>query len=244
MELRANFFAATDVGLVRPTNQDSFFVDNELGVFIVADGMGGHVGGEIASEICVENVSSILEEKLDQAFDQRTLPQLMRDAINKSSSVVYHRALAEPVLKGMGTTATVAAVRGSKIYIGHVGDSRLYLLREGFLYQCTLDHSLVSMQVREGLITEEAAATHQLRNVITRSVGYQESEEVDVSVYELHPSDKLLICSDGLHGKVSSADIAHWMQKPTLESCNQLIELAKEAGGEDNITVALGEATT
>ncbi len=241
MALEAKFFAATDIGLVRPTNQDSFFVNNESAIYIVADGMGGHAGGEIASEICVEKVSSLLEEKLIEGTDTSTLSQILRDAINESSSVVYHKALAEPVLKGMGTTATVAAVRNSKLYIGHVGDSRLYLLRSGFLYQCTLDHSLVSMQVREGIITEEAAATHQLRNVITRSVGYQEKEEVDVSVFELKAGDKILICSDGLHGKVGSVDLAHWMGQTTQEACSQLIELAKEAGGEDNITVALGE---
>jgi protein phosphatase len=141
----------------------------------------------------------------------------------------------------MGTTATVALIKDSKIYIGHVGDSRLYILRGGFLYQCTLDHSLVSMQVREGIITEEAAETHQLRNVITRSVGYQEREEVDISVHDLEQGDKILICSDGLHGKVGAVDLAHSMQEPTQETCNRLIELAKEGGGEDNITVALGQ---
>jgi len=231
--LRADFFAETDIGLVRATNQDSYFVNNNQGICIVADGMGGHAGGEIASEICVDIVSSRLEEICKADTDSKRLPHIIRDAINEGSSAVFHKALVEPMLKGMGTTATVAVVYGNKIYIGHVGDSRLYLMRSGFLYQCTLDHSLVSMQVREGIITEEAAATHQLRNVITRSVGYQEQEEVDVSVFDLKVGDKLLICSDGLHGKVGPEELASLLDTASQETCNQLIEKAKKAGGEE-----------
>ena len=136
----------------------------------------------------------------------------------------------------MGTTATAVKIIGDHAYFAHVGDSRLYLIRQGFIYQMTFDHSLVNEQVRAGVLTPEEAETHHLKNVITRSVGYQEEEDVDTSCFSLESGDFLLLCSDGLHGKITNAEISNAITQKGLDSIPELVNLANERGGEDNIT--------
>lgn len=243
LEFLTNTRGQTDKGMVRKANQDSFLVNNEQGIFVVADGMGGHAGGEVASQMSINVISHNLQENL---FSQQPWPtehsdifKVLSSTVNKASTKIYEKALEEPGLKGMGTTVTLLQVLGDQGFFAHVGDSRLYLLRCGFLYQLTHDHSLVSEQVEAGLLTEEEAEIHQLRNVITRSVGYQETEYVDTDTVTLKDHDYLVLCSDGLHGKMTDQEICHMVLKHDVDAVDPLIDLANERGGEDNITVVI-----
>jgi serine/threonine protein phosphatase PrpC len=236
----------TDVGQVRSTNQDSFLIDEKERLYIVADGMGGHAGGEIASSLCVQEVAksirdhkAVFASKENRTHPDPRIQNVLANAINHASTKIYEKALEDPSLKGMGTTATVVKVVDGYAYVAHVGDSRCYLLRCGFIYQVTNDHSLVSEQVRAGILTKEEAELHHLRNVITRSVGYQEEEDVDTTSLQLEDGDLLVLCSDGLHGKVPDKEISNLTKELQTEAVSKLIQLANERGGDDNITVVV-----
>ena len=234
----------TDKGLVRSSNQDSLLLDDRQKLFIVADGMGGHAGGEIASSIAVETISryvkdneKVFEKGEHEAGADARISATLADAINHASAKIYEHALEDPALRGMGTTTTLVKFVGRRAYCAHVGDSRLYLIRSRFLYQITFDHSLVNEQVRAGILTPEEAEIHHLKNVITRSVGYQEEEDVDTTSLEIEDGDQLVLCSDGLHGKVNDQEISNIRIEEGPGAVDQLINLANERGGEDNITV-------
>lgn len=231
----------TNIGRVRSTNQDSYLCDNKRGLYIIADGMGGHAGGEVASSLAVQNIRSYLDsnsQKINLDDDNTGITaSVIAEAINHASMKIYERALEEPTLKGMGTTATAIRTLGRSIACAHVGDSRLYLIRCGYIYQVTTDHSLVSEQVRAGVISKEEAENHHLRNVITRSVGYQEQEDVDTYSLELEEGDMLILCSDGLHGRVPEEVIANCCQKYGVLAVDHLIAEANQRGGDDNISV-------
>lgn len=251
----------THAGMVREGNQDSFCLDEASGVFLVADGMGGRAGGEVASELAVKTIGSEIANRLEQLMtrDIGSRRALLSQAINHASLRIYERSLELPQLRGMGTTTTLlwlppprqAGREGGRPpksssnasttgVVAHVGDSRCYLLRAGFLYQITDDHSLVNEQVKAGLLKRNDPLASQIRNVITRCVGYQEEEEVDTFPVELETGDVFLLCSDGLTNKVRDLELADFMAKPDLEtSTNDLIRLANQRGGEDNITVLM-----
>lgn len=239
----------TDVGRVRATNQDSFLINADLSLFIVADGMGGHAGGEIASQLCVEFVESSLNDhnRLHKSLISGEHPnsqilQTLVQAVNGASARIYEYSLEDPSLRGMGTTATLVKVIGQFAYFAHVGDSRLYLLRQGFIYQLTLDHSWLDENLRAGVLTPEQAIEHEdKKNVITRSVGYQEQEDVDTGCIKLEPKDLLLLCSDGLHNKVSDQELAQLFGEFKLKAVEKLIDLSNERGGVDNITAVMIE---
>ncbi|MFW7378259.1 MAG: Stp1/IreP family PP2C-type Ser/Thr phosphatase [Oligoflexus sp.] len=238
----------TDVGRVRSANQDAFLVDDDIGLYIVADGMGGHAGGEIASRIAIEQVREQISTQLlgFQSTDQQSHPQpailnILAASINYASARIYEHSLEDPSLRGMGTTATAVKIIDNYAYWAHVGDSRLYLMRSGFIYQLTFDHSLVNEQVRAGILTREEAEVHHLKNVITRSVGYQEEEDVDTSCVLLKAGDLMLLCSDGLHGKITDAEISQISSKLGLAAVDAMVRLSNERGGEDNITAILIE---
>ncbi len=248
MQAKYHSIGRTDIGRVRSSNQDSMLVDNELGLFIVADGMGGHAGGEIASRICIEQVQKEVVRKILPLLDETpkkhpdpTLLNNLAHTINFASAKIYEHSLEDPSLRGMGTTATVVKIIDNYAYCAHVGDSRLYLVRSGFLYQLTFDHSLVNEQVRAGILTPEEAEVHHLKNVITRSVGYQEEEDVDTLCVRLEKGDYLLLCSDGLHGKINDSDISQVCTKSGPGALQVLVDLANERGGEDNITLIIVE---
>ena len=228
----------TDIGMVRKTNQDSYYVNNKSGFYIVADGMGGHAGGEVASGMVVaEFEEKLTEEKGVELKEDADFHIFLERTLNTACTKIYEKSLENPELKGMGTTASCAFIKDKKIHCGHVGDSRIYLIRAGFIYQLSVDHSLVSEQLKAGLITEEMATNHQLKNVITRSIGYQEEEFVDTFSREVERGDIILLCSDGLHGKVSDQEIVDICTKNVEASADQLVNLANERGGEDNISV-------
>lgn len=227
----------TDVGLVRKSNQDSILIDNDKGFYLVADGMGGHAGGEVASQMCTSEFqfqfsSSPLALQKDVDFHiflERTL--------NRACTKIYEKSLENPKLRGMGTTASCVFIDRYRLHCGHVGDSRIYLIRNNFIYQLSVDHSLVSEQLKAGIITEEMANNHQLKNVITRSIGYQEEEFVDTFSNELEPGDTILLCSDGLHGKITDQELVEICSAHGSESPQHLVDLANARGGEDNISV-------
>lgn len=235
----------THVGRVRSSNQDSYLCDDKRQLFVVADGMGGHAGGEIASSLAILNIRNFHDKNLvdltrgELKHPERRISDCLADAINHASEKIYERGLEEPVLKGMGTTATAIKIVDDYIYCAHVGDSRFYLVRCGYIYQISTDHSLVGEQIRAGLITKEEGERHHLKNVITRSVGYQENEDVDTYTLGLEDGDLLLLCSDGLHGKVSEIKIAEMCNKFRTLAVDHLIAAANDNGGDDNISVII-----
>lgn len=251
----------TDVGLKRAHNEDNYLINEELQLFVVADGMGGHAGGEYASAICVNTVEEVVtsyesdavaasdlsggEKPTEEATTEDVDPvevarHKVRYAIQLAGRRIYEKAADMPEYHGMGTTAVVLLVDGGNGIIGHVGDSRVYLVRDGKASQLTDDHSLVFQKVKEGLLTPEQAKTHKMRNVITRSLGYQEDVEVDVQVVALKRGDRFLLCSDGLSGHVEAEEIGDVLNASgPRDAARRLIEMSCERGGEDNITAVI-----
>lgn len=237
----------TDVGRVRKHNEDSFLRDDELGLYVVADGLGGHAAGEVASEEAVytirawvrrerPRVISLLEDPYDTE-QQATAENILRGAIQAATYFVHSMAEFDETKAGMGTTTSVLMLIGRVAIIGQVGDSRIYLARDEQIAQITDDHTLIAAQIREGMITEEEARYAPHRNVITRAVGSHEYVEVDTRVVETVPGDRFLLCTDGLHGYLESDEEAlRFLMLPADTATTQLIELANSRGGKDNIT--------
>jgi PPM family protein phosphatase len=227
--------AATDVGRVREGNEDAYLVDDAMGLVAVADGMGGHRAGEVASATALEALRAAI-----------TSGRPLRESIEDANDAVFTKSLTDTSLRGMGTTLTAGTLAaGGTLLVGHVGDSRAYLLHDGELTQVTTDHSLVEELVREGRLTADEAAVHPQRSIITRALGVDAAVEVDVYPVELTPGDRVLICSDGLTGMVQADVIAATLRReddPT-RAATQLIDAANSAGGEDNITVVVVSVT-
>jgi PPM family protein phosphatase len=236
--------ALSDVGCVRESNEDNVrhtmphdpdTLARQGILVMVADGMGGHACGEIASGIAVETISRVYYEKAAEPG------QALRHAFEEANRAIHNAARKDQSKKGMGTTCTALALRGGMAFSAHVGDSRLYLMRGGDIYLMSEDHSAVREMVRQGLITGEAARNHPQKNVITRALGTQLRVEVDV--YEPFPvqaDDCFLLCSDGLYDLVEDAEIKRVVLADDLAAaCKSLIELAKNRGGHDNVTVAI-----
>jgi protein phosphatase len=223
--------ARTDVGLEREANEDALLVRPPL--FVVADGMGGAQAGDVASRTVVE--------VFDEAAGTAELPDALEATVQEANARIHRMAADDPSLKGMGCTATASWVADDRLTTAHVGDSRLYRLRNGSFEQLTEDHSLVGGLVRLGRLTPEEAEVHPQRSVILRAVGVEATVEVDVLHHELEPDDVYLACSDGLTGMVRDEVIAETLETfPSLAgAAEMLIELANAAGGRDNITVVL-----
>jgi protein phosphatase len=239
----------TDVGQRRDHNEDSFLVDEALGLFIVADGMGGHAGGGTASRLAVDTIQGSVMEARDRepglfgaptGVDESPLPDVLREAVEAACTKIFLTAQGSPELAGMGTTVTAALLDGRTAFIAHVGDSRCYLLREARIYQVSEDHSLVNEQLKAGAISLDEAKHSRFKNIITRSVGFEQQVQVDLMGIELEAGDILLICCDGLSNLVDDAEILHVAQEAPLDHTPaRLIELANERGGDDNITVVV-----
>lgn len=240
MQFQVGF--ATDIGLRRSQNQDSGASCPGLGLFLVADGMGGHRGGEIASAMTAEIIPEMIRQVQSAGSDWNP-KQLLNDSIQKANHAVYDRAIQEPELQGMGTTTTALLFNEGRLTIGHVGDSRAYFFRPGSVWQLTRDHSLVQEKLRAGLITREQAKRDQMRNVITRSVGFGHETVVELYEMEYESGDIFLICSDGLSGQVEDEEILEVVQKRMFDSLDpkaavaDLISWANARGGLDNTTV-------
>ena len=234
----------SDVGRRRNTNQDyaSVFTNQEgIKLAILADGMGGHRAGDIASQMAVLNLGNAWEEQ--DLTDDEKIAQWFIQAIQEENALIYQRGQEQPEYNGMGTTIVAAALSKERFTIAHVGDSRAYLIRDGKIIQLTEDHSLVNELVKSGEISEEMAVNHPRKNILTRSVGMPGTVEVDVSTYIWQLKDRLLLCSDGLTNMLSEEMIETIVnQEGTLsDKVTELINQANEAGGADNITVLLIE---
>ena len=240
----------TDVGVVRKNNEDNFGYDIAAGIFVVCDGMGGHAAGETASRIAV---SSVLEQfgkrrhndgaevlgRSIQDVSQRA--NNLANAIHLANQAIRDTSSQNPQLSGMGSTIVAVLSEGNRFSIGHVGDSRAYLVRQGAIHQLTTDHSLVMEQVRRGLITMEEAEHSKVQNVIMRALGVEESVEPDLEDHEFLPGDVLLLCSDGLSRYVMENSITEVIGRvgDLDTACDELIALAKAGGSDDNITCLL-----
>lgn len=248
MEIK--FYAATDVGRQRDHNEDNYLVDPKLHLFVVADGMGGHAAGEVASQVAVHTICRTVRENADVIERHRDNPDspsarqeilaVLEHAIQTTTSEVYHRAEEDPDKRGMGTTCSCLLLLGTRGFIAHVGDSRIYLLRQGQVHQITEDHSLLNELVRRGKIKREEIETSpyaKYKNAVTRAVGAYETVEADTLDFEVLPGDQFLMCSDGLHAYLKDKDIKEILSADDVaESPKDLIALANGGGGHDNIT--------
>lgn len=235
--MRFEVWAQTDVGLKRDINQDAILVDHDLNLYIVADGMGGHKGGEVASALAVESVQQIISKR---SQEHKLSPRkVLAEAYREASGRIHHKSTFEsPELMGMGTTMVLLWAYRGRLFIGNVGDSRAYLWNAPHLWQLTEDHSLINEQVRAGVITEEEAPHVVGRNVITRSVGFEKEVNVDVLEREPGPGDLYVLCSDGLSGLVSPERLQEVIKTSSPEELvARCIKEAKAAGGDDNISV-------
>ncbi len=241
--MHIRFAYATDTGRTRQRNEDAVRVvapaDGVVGpggaLFVVADGMGGHLGGSVASELAADTV---VDGWTRRGGDQPL--EALRSAMGRANASVFERAARTPDLRGMGTTCTAMALADDHAWFAHVGDSRAYLVRGDVITQLTRDHSLVEDMVRSGMISHEDARMHPRRNVITRSIGVQERVEVDTphTPLDLVEGDAFVLCSDGLSGPVADDEIGEVVMHEAPESaCRRLVELANARGGRDNISV-------
>jgi protein phosphatase len=239
--MKRQFIGLTDTGVVRTANQDSYFVDDELGrFFIVADGMGGHAGGQEASRIATEIIHDYLQQHWDSPLDSEVL---LKEAVEKANLGIIEDQQINPARQDMGTTVVVLIFRDEQPWCAHVGDSRLYRLRGKELKQITDDHTWVGMALKKGEIDAEQAKLHPWRHVLSQCLGREDLQRIDIQKFEVRSGDRLLICSDGLTEEVSDAQIKTTLT--SLQSCpetaKELIEAAKAAGGSDNITVVIVE---
>ena len=232
----------TDVGVVRSVNEDNFVVllgrDAPAGdaLLAVADGMGGHSAGEVASHMALDLL------KYELSNTSSTTEQTLRRAVLLANEGVYSESTLEPSLRGMGTTLVAGLLTDGVLITCNIGDSRAYLLREGVLKQLTRDHSWVSEMVAQGTLTSEQASTHPRRNILTRALGVGVNVEVDITRVVLQRRDRLLLCSDGLHGMVNDSVISEILRNRSLKkAARELVKAAKSAGGDDNITVIVAQ---
>lgn len=234
-------FGKTDIGLVRETNQDAFsfgsFDDGNCWA-VVCDGMGGVSGGQVASEICVEKVSEAIKRSYRNNMTLSSAKNLLTTAVNAANSAVFKKAQENFELKGMGTTVVAILVLGSIGVVAHVGDSRAYILNNE-IKQVTKDNSFVQLLIDTGKITEEEAKIHPDRNIITRAVGIEHVVDVDIDIIDISNNDKILICTDGLNGYISDADILKIVNEYGDSSTEKLVEAANNTGGRDNVTVVM-----
>lgn len=234
-----------DIGRKRKTNQDSIYLNPERNIFVVADGMGGHNGGDIASAMAVKHVPEFIINHYDMDPIQSS-----SQSVISANKAILNRGKEDPRLEGMGTTVVTMYFRGQNLYLTNVGDSRSYLINKNRLFQLSKDHSLVQEKLNMGIYDREQAAKDPQKNVLVRTVGFDDEVDVDVWTYKVSKNDVFLGCSDGLHGKVSDEDIIFIINKfipnpstatqSDVEQCAQyLIDQANRNGGNDNISVIL-----
>ncbi len=246
--LAAISLGQTDVGRRRPHNEDSFLCDDQLGLYVVCDGVGGNAKGEVASAESVDLVQSWVRRwkaTLDGYAAERTeenanlVRRLLESAVQSACYMVFGMGQLDPRQKGMSSTLSSLLVTSGTGFIAQVGDSRVYLARGGKVVQLTEDHTLVNFRLKLGLITPEEAASAPGKNVITRAVGHQDYVEVDTLDIETEPGDRFLLCSDGLHGYLRDGELDDHMEGEREEVADRLIALANDRGGRDNITVVV-----
>lgn len=238
---------ATDVGRRRQVNQDCFLCDDDLGLWIVADGMGGHAAGEVASREAVDSVFGMVKRGkpkiagADSEANLRAATRLLEGAVQAATYMIYGMSELDSDKVGMGTTMTAMMSMGSVAITAQVGDSRIYLVRRGNVDQLTEDHTLINWQLKQGIITQEEALHSKHKNVITRAVGNRDYVQVDTGVVQMEPGDCFLLCSDGLHGYLEIEEIPVLTALGGHHAVTEFIDLANSRGGKDNITAVLVE---
>jgi len=246
--MRTLSYGKSDIGRRRPHNEDSLLYDDELSLYVVADGVGGNAKGEVASAESVDLVYSWVKRwrKTLDAHKANPTPEnsglvrrLLENAVQSACYMVFGMGQLDPQQRGMSSTLSSLLVSANMAYIAQVGDSRVYLARDGKTVQLTEDHTLVNFRLKLGLITPEEAANAPGRNVITRAVGHQDYVEVDTIDLETRPGDRFMLCSDGLHGYLVDSEIDELMVGEREAVTHRLIELANDRGGRDNITVVV-----
>lgn len=246
MKIRS--FGKTDVGRKRKHNEDAFLCDDDLQLYAVADGVGGHAKGEVASAEAVEQIQiwvlrhrAMIEDFITTPSNEKIPPlrRMLESAIQSACYMVHSMAELEPDRKGMSTTMSALLVVGDLALVGQVGDSRVYLYRQTKAMQVTEDHTLINYKLKHGLITPQEAMRARGKNVITRAVGHMDYVQVDVFDMDLQSEDLFMLCSDGLHGYLKPGEVANLMAHPMDVSADKFIELANSRGGKDNITVVI-----
>ncbi|HEX3094801.1 MAG TPA: Stp1/IreP family PP2C-type Ser/Thr phosphatase [Candidatus Angelobacter sp.] len=241
MALAVEVAGKTDVGCVRANNEDNFGYDSRYGIFVVCDGMGGQAAGEVASKMGVDILLEYFRNQSAANGNGVSGARSLLNAIQLANRTIFKAGQEQSGRSGMGSTIVAALVRGNSLAIGHVGDSRIYLVRQGAIQQLTQDHSLVMEQVRRGYITLEQAQKSEMQNIILRALGSEEAVEADVEDLVAVPGDILLMTSDGLTRYVQDEEILKIIEGPggLEQACANLVKIAKDRGGEDNITCLL-----
>lgn len=238
----------TDIGRTREINEDSVLcktVKNGWDLLIVADGMGGHNAGEVASSIAVKSISEYIEKKAASIDSGESAARAVKDAVIQANSDIFNESKKDVSCSGMGTTVTIALMSQYAMLVGHVGDSRAYILRDGVISKITSDHSLVAELVKNGTITEDEAQHHPQKNIITRALGAEETVQVDIESIQLKPNDTVMLCTDGLTNMLCDREIESLLTQnddPSI-AVRKLVDRANDLGGYDNITVAVAKVT-
>lgn len=233
-------FAKSDVGKAREINEDYYYISNvndNIHVYILADGMGGYNGGEVASKLATSATLSYIQSNFESIPKEKDdILNLVKSAIEYANMVVYEKSNQDKELEGMGTTIAVCLIYGNKAYIGHVGDSRIYRIRKEFIRRLTQDHSYVEKLVKDGTITKQEAINHPKKNMLMKALGCKVFVEPDVNVKGFIKDDIILMCSDGLTNMVQEEEIYRIIKKEGTLAAEKLVEKANENGGYDNIT--------
>lgn len=236
-------YAKTDIGKVREINQDYYYISDsldEVQLYMLADGMGGYKGGEIASKLAIQSAKSYIENNFKEIEkDKESIIQLVASSMEYANMVVYEKAKSEEELEGMGTTLEVCVIYNNKVYIGHIGDSRIYRIRKEFIRKLTQDHSYVQKLVKDGTITQEQALHHPQKNMLMKALGCNAFVEPDVMVKGFLKEDILVMTSDGLTNMVTQEEIFKQAKKDIEQAPKELVKQANENGGYDNITVVV-----
>ena len=236
-------FAKSDIGKSREINQDYYYISQDTDtprLYILADGMGGYKGGEIASKLATDSVKNYINSNFNENLvEKEEILKLIGSAVEYANMVVYEKSKEVPELEGMGTTLEVCLIYNNKAYIGHVGDSRIYRIRNGIMRKLTKDHSYVQQLVEDKKITREEAKTHPKKNMLTKALGCTPYVEPDVRARNFERDDVFIMCSDGLTNMVDDDDICEVIMQDITMAADKLIESANAAGGYDNITVII-----
>ena len=236
-------FAKTDIGKAREKNQDYYYVseeNDEPKIYILADGMGGYKGGEVASKLATESVKKYIQSNFDSIIkDKESILKLIASAVEYANMVVYEKSKETQELEGMGTTLEVCLIYNNKAYIGHVGDSRVYRIRNEVIRKLTKDHSYVQQLIEDKKITREEAKTHPKKNMITRALGCTPYVEPDLRARNFEKGDIFILCSDGLTNMVDEKQIYEIIKEDIQMAAERLVDEANQAGGYDNITVII-----
>lgn len=233
-------FAKSDIGRERRINEDFYYVsepNSKIKLYIIADGMGGYKGGEIASKVATESIKKYIYENFENSkVSREEIVKMIGKAIKFANTQVFEESKKKTDLEGMGTTLDVCLIYGGKLYVGHIGDSRVYRIRKNFLRRITKDHSYVQKLIEDGTITKEEAYHHPKKNMLIKALGCEESVEPDIYVKTFLANDILLMCTDGLTNMIKEDEIYNIIKENPEEATNKLIEKANYNGGLDNIT--------